>query len=75
MILRREFIQMLALMAFQSEPNNETLRRLAEASGWNIPDARMQEMLGIFRPIFDDTRVLRGVDLRDAVPANVFEAE
>jgi len=66
---------MLALMAFQSEPNNETVRRLAEASGWTIPDARLQEITGIFRPIFDDTRQLRQMDVGTAVPANVFEAE
>ena len=75
MILRRDFIQVLALMAFQSEPNDEMLRKLAEASGWTIPDARMQEMSGIYRGIFDDTRLLRAADVNHAVPAMSFEAE
>jgi hypothetical protein len=62
-------------MAFQSEPNDEMLARLAEASGWTIPAGRMQEIAGVYRAIFDDTRLLRAAELGDAVPAIVFEAE
>lgn len=62
-------------MAFQSEPDREMLERLAEASGWKIPEARMQEIAGIYRGIYDDTRLLRAADISNAVPAIVFEAE
>lgn len=66
---------MLAFMAFQSEPDSETLKKLAEVAGWTIPEARMQEIAALYKPIFDDTRVLRKLNLGDSVPATVFEAE
>ena len=75
MILRRDFIQMLALMAFQSEPNNEAVKRLAELSGWTIAEERLQEIGAIYRGIYDDTRLLRATDFGKSVPASVFEAE
>lgn len=66
---------MLAFMAFQSEPDNDMLEKLAQASGWTIPESRMQEIAGIYKPIWEDTRTLRQIDLGNAVPVMVFEAE
>ena len=67
-------LQMFALMAFQSEEGNDALRRLAEAWGWMIPNARMQEIAGIYRGIMEDTRLLRAADVSKFLPATVFEA-
>jgi hypothetical protein len=58
-----------------SNPNIELLKKLAEASGWTIPDERIAEMAANYDAVAKDTRAVREADIRSAVPATVFEAE
>jgi hypothetical protein len=59
----------------QSNPNYDLVRKLAEASGWQIPEDRLQEISALYKSTADDTRPIREVDVTSALPANVFEAE
>ena len=54
---------------------NEMLKGLAEASGWIIPDERFQEIAAIYKATAQDTRIVREMDVTNAAPAIVFEAE
>jgi len=53
----------------------EMVKKLAEASGWSIPEDRMTEILSIYKATADDTRPVREADVSGAVPANLFESE
>ena len=54
---------------------NEMLKKLAEASGWTIPEERLQEIAAIYKGTMDDTEPLRKIDLGTSVPTNIFTAE
>ncbi len=54
---------------------NEMLEKLAEASGWTIPEERMAEIAAIYKGTADDTRPVREFDVTGVVPASVFTAE
>jgi hypothetical protein len=54
---------------------NEELKKLAEASGWTIPEERLQEIAAIYKGTMDDTAPLREMDPGTAVPTNIFTAE
>ena len=53
----------------------ETVKTIAELGNWDLTDERAEEIAGIFQPLYDDTRVLRQMDLGDSVPDTVFEAD
>ena len=53
----------------------EMVKQLAEASGWKIPEARMSEILFIYKATADDTQPVRETDVSDVVPANIYHAE
>lgn len=74
MIPRRDFIQMLGVIAMQSQTNTETIKKLAETADLPLTDARAQELAAVYKGIFDDTRALRQLDVRGFPPATVFEA-
>jgi hypothetical protein len=54
---------------------NETVRKLAEATGWTIPEGRVQELAMIYNATMDDTRAVLEADISQFSPATVFEAE
>lgn len=54
---------------------NEMLKKLAEASGWTIPEERMAEIAAIYNGTSNDTRPVREFDVTGVLPANVFTAE
>ena len=58
-----------------SNSNIELLKKLAEASGWNIPEERTAEMAANYDAVARDTSAVREADIRSVAPANVFEAE
>ena len=53
---------------------DELLKRLAEVSGWSIPEDRMREIASIYAGTMDDTRPLRDLDLGFTVPAILYKA-
>ena len=75
MIERRTFLQILTVAAIPPEQIMQSLKELAQASGWTIPESRTQEIATIYKGIADDTELLRQLDLGDSVPAITFEAE
>ena len=60
-------------MEFQ--PNKELILKLAEASGWAIPDERLDPLLAEYKGIFTDSRALRQFEPAEVVPADIYEAE
>ena len=54
---------------------NDLLQKLAEASGWTIPEERLAEIASIYEATTNDTRVVREFDITAALPATVFEAD
>jgi hypothetical protein len=55
--------------------DKDAVRTIAEAGDWKISDERAGEIAGVFQPLQDDTRALRGMELGDSVPGAVFEAD
>ncbi len=53
----------------------ETVKTIAEVGNWDLTDERAEEIARIFQPLYDDTRVLRQMDLGDSAPDTVFEAD
>ncbi len=53
----------------------ETVKKIAELGNWDLTDEQAEEIAGIFEPLYDDTRVLRQMDLGDSVPDSVFQAD
>ena len=54
---------------------SEMLKKLAEASGWTIPDERIQEMAGLYKGTADDTRPVRELELGTIGPAIIYKAD
>jgi hypothetical protein len=54
---------------------HETLKHLAEQSGWQIPQDQVQEIASLYAGTMDDTQPLRDLDLGSAAPAIVYKAE
>jgi hypothetical protein len=54
---------------------NEMLKKLAEASGWMIPEDRLPEIAAIYKGTADDTRPLRELDPGEAMPTAIYTAE
>ena len=75
MIPRREFLQILSAMALQPRTSIESVKKLGEAAGMDLSDSAAEELLAVYRGIYEDTRLLRAMDIGDATPATVFEAE
>jgi hypothetical protein len=57
------------------EIDRNSIKTIAEAGDWDITDERAGEIAGVFGPLLDDTRALRGMELGDSVPPSVFEAD
>ena len=55
--------------------NAETLKALAAASGWKIPEVRLDELVFIYNGIVVDTEPVQQLDLGSTPPAPIFEAE
>ena len=53
----------------------ETVKTIAKLGNWDLNDERAEEIAGIFQPLYDDTCLLRQMDLGDSVPDIVFEAD
>ncbi len=53
----------------------ETVKTIAEIGNWDLSDERAEEIARIFQPLYDDTRELRKLELRDAAPDTLFEAD
>jgi hypothetical protein len=49
----------------------ETIRKLAEASGWSIPEERFDEIAAMFEAAMADTQPVREIDLQGALPSNL----
>ncbi len=54
---------------------NEMLKKLAEASGWTIPEERLAEIAAVYKGTADDTRPVREFNVAEFVPPSVFKAE
>ena len=54
---------------------NEMLKKLAEASGWTIPEERVAEMAAAYKGTADDTRPVRAFNVTEFLPPTVFKAE
>ena len=54
--------------------NNDLLNKLAEASDWEIPQDRFQDILALHKATVEDTRRLRDLDLGFTPPAISYEA-
>jgi hypothetical protein len=53
---------------------NEMLNKLAEASGWTIPDDRMSQLTSLYNGTMQDTHLVRELDLGSSVPATLYKA-
>jgi len=49
----------------------EVIRKLAEASGWSIPEERFEEIATMFEAAMEDTKPVRELDLKDSLPSNL----
>ena len=49
----------------------ELIKKLAEASNWNIPDDRIEEIVAAYKATIDDTRPVRELILGSSVPGFV----
>ena len=53
----------------------EMLRKLAEASGWSIPDDQIQDITTLYAGTMEDTKAVRDLDLGAIVPAIHYKAD
>ncbi len=49
----------------------ELVRKLAEASGWAIPENRLEEIAPIYKGTMEDTRPVRELELGSSLPAHL----
>ena len=53
----------------------DLLNKLAEASGWTIPQDHLAELEGMYKATLNDTRALREYDVAEYGPAILYKAE
>ena len=53
----------------------DMLRKLAEASSWNISDEQIQDLAMLYTGTMEDTQAVRELDLGDTVPAILYKAD
>ena len=54
---------------------NELLKKLAEASGWVIPEEQMAEISAAYKGTMADTKPVREFNVAEFLPPTVFKAE
>ena len=53
---------------------DELLKKLAEVSGWIVPEEKEREIAAIYAGTMEDTRPLRDLDLGFTAPAILYKA-
>jgi hypothetical protein len=49
----------------------ETVKKLAEVTGWSIDESRVEAIAAVYEAVMEDTRLLRVTDLKDSIPSTI----